>query len=47
MKADAASNMPPISVTLDVRRVSGWLKADAWENMRPMLVTLEASRLNG
>ena len=39
--------MDPMSVTLDVSRVSGWLKADAKENMANMVVTRDVLRLSG
>ena len=39
--------MKPMSVTLDVSRLSGWLKADAERNMAPMFLTLDVSQLSG
>ena len=45
--AERTENMPLMSVTLDVLRLSGWLNADAEQNMRLMVVTLDVSRLSG
>ena len=40
-------NMPPMFVTLEVSKLSGWLNADAWVNMSPMALTLDVSKLSG
>ena len=39
--------MYPMSLTLDVSRLSGWLNFRADANMYPMSVTLDVSRLSG
>ena len=39
--------MEPMSVTLDVSRLSGWLNADAPRNIVLMVVTLDVSRPSG
>ena len=44
---ERTKNMPPMSVTRDVSKLSGWLKADAEPNMAPMDVTLKVSKLSG
>ena len=44
-RAERTANMDPMSVTLDVSKLSGWLKADASLNMEYMSVTLEVSQL--
>ena len=46
-RVERTANMYPMSVTLDVSRLSGWLNADAELNMVRMLVTLDVSRLSG
>ena len=46
-KEFAPSKMPPMFVTLDVSKLSGWLNAVALANMRLMVVTLDVSRLSG
>ena len=40
-------NMPLMSVTLEVSKLSGWSNAPALRNIRPMFVTLEVSKLSG
>ena len=46
-RAERTWNIRPMSVTLEVSKLSGWLKACACSNMANMFVTLEVSKLSG
>ena len=46
-KEFAPSKMPPMFVTLDVSKLSGWSNTDAFRNMEPMSVTLDVSKSSG
>ena len=39
--------MPPMFVTLEVSKLSGWLNTTALRNMPYMVVTLDVSKLSG
>ena len=47
LKADASSNIEPMSVTLDVAKCRGWLNATAPRNMAPMSWTLDVEKCGG
>ena len=44
---EITSNMPPMSVTLDVSSISGWLKACDLSNMLAIFVTLDVLSISG
>ena len=46
-RAERTWNMPPMSVTLDVSKLSGWSNADALRNISYMFVMPEVSKLSG
>ena len=47
MYAVAPWNIPLMSVTLDVSKLSGWLNADARQNIPFMDVTRDVSKFTG